>query len=72
MTGITAVLLCVGAVAEILWWGTYWGQWIGSNVLPPSFWTLAGVGAAHLHGQWKADQRHQDLKAHVTEQTGNG
>lgn len=70
MLGIAAALLC--ATAEVVWWNTYWGQYIGQNVLPPSIWTLVGVGAAHMHGQWKADQRHQDLKDHVTEQTGNG
>jgi hypothetical protein len=72
VTGIAAVLLCLSVAAEVVWWDTYWGQYVGQNVLPPSVWTLFGVGLAHLHGQWKADQRHQDLKDHVTEQTGNG
>lgn len=65
-----------GIEALVYWWDTYWAQWVAQNVLPPSVWTLLGVGLAHLHTHRKLDAqnadaaaRHEDLKQHVTVRT---
>lgn len=71
MVVIAGVLvLAVGLTAVTWWWNTYWGQWVSQNVLPPSLWTLLGIGIAHLQLHKKLDAHHEDMKQHVTERTG--
>lgn len=40
-------------------WNSYWVQWVVQNVLPPSFWTLAGI-ALHYAGT-----RHRSVVHHA-------
>lgn len=68
--GTLAVAL--GLAAIVVWWHTYWAQYVVQNMLPPSVWTLVGLAAAHLHHEYKADQRHEDLKQHVSQEASHG
>ena len=70
IVAIAHVLTGLGTAALVYWWDTYWGQWVGSNVLPPSVWTLVGIAVAHLRLHAKIDANHEDMKQHVTASTG--
>lgn len=50
------------------WWHTYWVQYVAQNMLPPSVWTLLGIGLAHLHTHRKLDRHHEDMKKHVSQE----
>ena len=39
----------------------YWVQYMWQNVLPPSFWTLLGIGISHWHTHRKLDRIHEDV-----------
>jgi hypothetical protein len=59
-----------GLVVMILTWHSYWSQYVATNVLPPSVWTLVGMAVMHLRLHAKLDANHQDIKQHVTASTG--
>jgi hypothetical protein len=71
-------LLAAAATAGIVWaWDSYAAQYVVQNVLPPSVWTLVGIAVAQLRTHAKleaqekrADERHDDMKQHVTASTG--
>lgn len=66
-------LAAVGMAALVYWWDDYWSQYVAQNMLPPSVWTLVGLAVSHLLHERKQDERHDDMKQHVTERTsGNG
>lgn len=50
------------------WWHSAWA-YVWDNVLPPSAWTLVGIGLSHWHLTRRQDAHHADLKQHVTERT---
>lgn len=50
-----AILATMAAAAMALWWRTGFVQWVWNGVLPPSLWTLLGVGAAH----WRQMSAHR-------------
>ena len=64
------LLAAVGMAALVYWWDTYWSQYVATNVLPPSLWTLVGIFIAHLRLHAKLDANHEDMKQHVTASTG--
>jgi hypothetical protein len=41
-------------------------QYVLQNVLPPSFWTLLGLGLAHIRTHRKLDAQHEAMRQHVT------
>lgn len=43
----------------------YWVQYLWQNVLPPSFWTLLGIGISHWHTHRKLDRNHDELLREV-------
>lgn len=74
-TGRGLVLAGLLTTALLAWWLAagwrgYWEQYVATNVLPPSLWTLFGIAIAHLQLHRKLDDQHQDMKRHVTERTG--
>jgi peptidoglycan/LPS O-acetylase OafA/YrhL len=71
------VLAAASTAAIVYWWQSYAAQYVVSNVLPPSVWTLVGIAAAQLRTHAKleaqekrADERHDDMKQHVTATAG--
>jgi hypothetical protein len=64
------VIVAVGTAALAYWWTTYWAQYVATNMLPPSVWTLVGLAVSHLLHERKQDERHDDLKQHVTATAG--
>lgn len=42
-----ALFAAVATAAIITWWDTWVTQYFVQNVLPPSLWTLVGIGLAH-------------------------
>lgn len=59
------------AISLLAWWLAagwhgYWQQYVATNVLPPSLWTLVGLAIAHLQLHRKLDANHEDMKQHVT------
>lgn len=67
-----AVLLVLVVLVLVATWDTYWSQYAVQNVLPPSVWTLVGIGLAHLQLHKKLDAQHEDMKKHVSREAGNG
>jgi hypothetical protein len=47
-------------------------QYVLQNVLPPSFWTLVGLGLGYVRTHRKLDAQHEALKQHVTQEVRNG
>lgn len=66
---VAAACAALGVCIAAGQWQSYWMQWVVGNVLPPSFWTLLGIGVAHLHLNRKLDRHHAAMKQHVTERT---
>lgn len=48
-------------------WNDLW-----PNTIAPSLWTLVGIAASHARQERRHDQRHEDLKQHVTNTAGGG
>jgi len=53
-------------------WNAYWTQWFVGNVLPPSLWTLVGIGLAHVNMRKHVSAKHEELKAHVSSELKKG
>lgn len=64
------LLAAIGIAALVYWWDDYWSQYVATNMLPPSVWTLVGLAVSHLLHERKQDERHDDMKLHVTASTG--
>jgi hypothetical protein len=50
-------------------WASYWVQYVVQNVMPPSFWTLVGIGLAQWHTHRKLNRHHAEMKEHVRKHT---
>lgn len=70
---IAGLLAAAAGLAGLaLTWHTYWAQYVATNVLPPSLWTLVGIAIAHLQLHRKLDAHHEDMKQHVSQEVSNG
>lgn len=57
---LAAALFALAVTAAIVtWWPTYAVQYVVQNVLPPSLWTLTGIGLAH----WRQMAAHRAAHA---------
>lgn len=64
------VLAAVVTAAVAWWWSSYAAQYFVQNVMPPSAWTIAGLVVSHLLHKRQADERHEDIRQHVTNTSG--
>lgn len=64
------LLAALVTVAVVCWWSSYAAQYFVQDVMPPSFWTLVAFVVSHLLHKRQADERHEDIKQHVTASTG--
>lgn len=69
---VLAACAALGVAIAAGQWQSYWVQWLVGNVLPPSFWTLLGIGIAHLQLHRKLDAHHEDMKQHISQEASNG
>lgn len=73
------VLIALVIFALVATWDTTASQYVINNVLPPSVWTLVGIGIAHVRTHRKLDAQdrkldaqHEAMKQHVTQEASHG
>lgn len=53
-------------------WHGYWQQYVMTNVLPPSAWSIAAIIWAKVGLHRKLEANHEDMKQHVSQEVRNG